>query len=691
MKVKLFFPPHFSFFQPYIALPSLAAFLRQHNFSVSIIDMNIASFHWFLRQEYLSGLLENLKGRKSKFEENVVLSDTDIDHYNAVVRAILAGDTAICQIEEALEFFRISETFCDLKEYVFFERVVQDCFRVIAAAYYPTYISLIDFEMQYSLQSSRQIFDAIDDRTQNPYIQFFEEYLPNKISKQVPGLVGISLTSASQVIPAFTLAKTLKAKKRNIQIVIGGVMANHLAEKVAVLPQLFTLFDYLIKGEGETPLFKLCQSLAGQLSLTSVPNLIYYAGGVIRENGNETLEDVGSLPTPDYSDLPLEQYLAPVPILSIEPARGCYWRKCTFCNQYNIHNNSFRKRSVGLVIADIAALKKKHRTACFNISNEGVPETHLRKMAEAIVEQGLQIQWYAGAQLKGLSRQTCRFLRQAGCRKLIFGLESGSQRVLDLMRKGTNLEKVPTIIQNCTDAGIDVHLYLMVGFPTETLKEIEATRDYVLSLLPFLRRDGFTFYISTFQAMIQAPILEQLGDMGYSIEPKGGAYDLEYVFDWAYHSNRNLGYSKEQLSEIAEQCANRIYSQLPSQTVPEEMTHYMCFVSQETQNIKYHKEKPTNIELNRDTLITKSEMISMQNVKFIGGSNRHDLKQGTIIYNLRTGKHFLLNCPAARLIDNMQQATRLSVLLEKGPFAKKDFELYTKRLIEEDIVSIKED
>jgi len=694
MSILLLFPPYFSFYQPYVALPSLVAFLRNRGICVSLQDCNIASFHWFLKQKYLSGLLEILKSRKNDFEKRDILSDTEFDYYNAVVRAILAGNVAIYRIEEALDFFRTPETFSDFEKYVFFERVIQDCFRLISTVYYPSYISLTDFEMQYSPQSSQQIFDSIEDSAQNPYIQFFEEYLPDKMPDQALDLIGISLTSASQIIPAFTLARILKTKQANIRIVIGGVMASHLADKIKAIPKLFTLFDYLIRGEGETPLHRLCLSISEHLPLSSVPNLIYRDNDVICENEKDSLEKVDSLPTPDYTDLPLDQYLAPIPVLSIEPARGCYWRKCTFCNQYNIHGDSFRKRSVHLVIADIVALKNEHGVVCFNISNEGVPERHLTEMAKAIIEDGLQIQWYAGVQLKGLSHQTCNLLRQAGCRKLIFGLESGCQRVLNLMNKGIDLNEVPKTIQNCTDSGIDIHLYLMIGFPTETFHEIEATRDCVLSLVPYLRKDGFTFYISTFQAMIQAPILEHLQDFGYSVARNEDVYDLEYIFDWELNDKVALGYSKNELEQISCRIAEDIYQQLPAQILPEEMTHYMCFVSQGTRGHQFRrcrKEESLDIELNDDISIIRNDMVSMLEMRLLGGSDNHGLEGGAVAYNLSTGKYFLLNCAAVRIISNLQFPTKLHILFKEDSFPKEEFQLYIKRLIEEDIVSIKED
>ena len=659
IRVKLLFPPHFSVFQPYLALPTLTAFLKERNIAVSQEDLNLASFYYFMQPEYLKKCQDKLENSIRIYEEKDILFEKNQPHYDAICKALLSAPLVIPNIQNAIEFFHSKNDFLDFDKYRLQERIIQQAMQIISVAHYPTNLSLVDFMMDYSPESSKEIFIAIEDKEKNPYIPFFEDYVASELAKNKPDLVGISLTAMSQVIPGLTLANIIKHEFPEVKIVIGGVVPNHLSEQIKSNPKLFTLFDFLIKGEGETPLYRLCESLTGVISLDSVPNLIYSENGSIIETDYFSVEEVNTLPTPDYDGFPLDKYLSPLPLLSVEPARGCYWRKCTFCNQYSIHGNTFRLRDPQLITVDLEILQTKYRAGLFNISNEGVPEKHIKQISEGIIKAGMDIQWYAGAKMKKpVSNDFYTILRNAGCRKLIFGLESGSQRVLDIMKKGTTLGEVPRTLQNLTNAGIDAHLYLMIGFPTEDLEEIKATQDFLLKILSNVNKEGFTFYISVFQAMIAAPIINQLSQLSYEIMPKGDDYDLTYIFKHELINNKEIQcFSRDKLEKISADMASVIYSHLPLQTIPDELTHYMCYrlldhknSDNSTGNCKNQKTSYESL-LKNQGCIRKNNWVSLRDIKFVKNPFGEQYSKITIVYNFLNDGYYLLNEDAIEYLN----------------------------------------
>lgn len=677
---KLIFPPHFSVNQPYIAIPVLTAFLKERGIPVSQEDLNLTSFHYFMQPEYLHRCTEKVESRLRDYESKSFLPHESQRHYESICKALLSATMVIDNIDKALRFFDSPDGFLDFDEYSLNERIIQQAMQLVSAAHYPTTLSLIDFIMHHSSGSSREIMTAVEDDKTNPYVTFLHEYVTEKLKAEKPTLMGISITALSQVIPGLTLARIIKRELPDSKIVLGGVIPTHLSDKIKVTPDLFNLFDYIIKHEGETPLFRLCQSIMGEIPLDEVPNLICLRSGVVCDSSLQTQENVDMLPTPDFNELPLEQYLSPLPVFSIELARGCYWRKCVFCNQYSTRGKVFRLRNLQRILGDIKQLQRLHNANLYNFANEGISAKHLCDVAETILANQLDIRWYAGARLKkDFTAEVCGLLRQSGCQRLNFGLESGSQRVLDIMKKGIELKDVPQILRNCTSAGIDVTLYLMLGFPTETTEEIRTTEEFVLSNLSNLNRETFTFYISVFQAMIGSPIINQLPKFGYKIVSDSSYYDLEYMPEFQPRKSSISAFSREKLEEISMQMAKDIYAHLPPQSAPDDITHSICYnflsetYPQRASTGLKAAEMKINYELllNNQSVLQKREWVALRQFKFLQNQKRKKIQKGilrshyVIAYNLLTGKYYLLNREAGDYLTFLQLPRKTSELVEE--------------------------
>ncbi|MBC7238326.1 MAG: hypothetical protein H5T69_21000, partial [Chloroflexi bacterium] len=196
--------------------------------------------------------------------------------------------------------------------------------------------------------------------------------------------------------------------------------------------QLFDLFDSAIYFEGERALLGLIEALDHGGSLAKVPNLIYRRGDEIRVNPPASPEELETRPLPDYEGLPLDRYLAPERIFPVEACRGCYWRRCAFCNLGYGQSDVYRARSPQSVVEEMAALQGRYNVRFFFFVDEALPPTLLAGLSKAISERGLDVRWAACVRFEPhIESSLLQAMREAGCRMLMYGLESGAQRVLE--------------------------------------------------------------------------------------------------------------------------------------------------------------------------------------------------------------------------------------------------------------------
>jgi len=211
-----------------------------------------------------------------------------------------------------------------------------------------------------------------------------------------------------------------------------------------------------------------------------VPNLIHRDNGRIIYNLTEDPEPINHLPTPDFTGLPLERYLMEALMIPLMTTRGCYWGKCTFCTYREIHNRGVEKRDPSLIVKDMQFLSKTHQCHFFRMVDDAISPGTCKALARAILDAGLDIKWKVSARLeKAFTPELCRLMAEAGCDKVLFGLESYNQRVLDRMGKGIRVAHVKPVLRHFKQAGIKTHVSIMVGFPTETREEAGQTRRFI--------------------------------------------------------------------------------------------------------------------------------------------------------------------------------------------------------------------
>jgi radical SAM superfamily enzyme YgiQ (UPF0313 family) len=341
--------------------------------------------------------------------------------------------------------------------------------------------------------------------------KFFDDLVEPVLSLE-PHIIGFSILFSQQLFFALALAKI--CKKVGAAIVFGGATFSVMPDPGRLFStptpvragkekgnlDLGAMIDFLIVGEGEAGLKALTENFAsGQRQPADIPGLVCRKGGKLRGSTPLAIQDLNRLPPPDFSDFALPEYHSPVPVLPYLSSRGCPWRRCAFCTHQKTYL-AYREEDPALTAERIAFLQEKHGVSYFALVDEMVHPRRMERLSSLLMRKGTRVFWSAYA--RPAKKFTPELLERAYCsgaRVLMWGLEAGSQRVLDLMRKGTKVEEVSRVLEAAHGAGIWNLAFVLFGFPTETkaewrstLRLLESCRDRIdaLSKSQFVLLEG---------------------------------------------------------------------------------------------------------------------------------------------------------------------------------------------------------
>src|SRR5881296_1502493 len=562
MKVSLLFPPTWHPSQPYLSLPSLTGFLAQAGIkNVTQRDLGIELLDTVLTQQYGEEVYARLveKAKKRERERTGETGPSSAEHYTRVVEALDRFPYLIDRIEPAKHSLR-GEEFYELDRYREGLFLIDKWLELVSTLYFPTRMTVVDNQFSsYSIYSSKDIAKAIRDEEQNPYIELIRAHILPSILAEQPDLVGVSITATSQIIPGLTLCRLIKETSPTVHVTIGGSIFTRLVDNLRRCASLFDLTDDFIVFEGETALLELINQLDGKRDFSKVPNLIYRQSGKITVNQPFYSENINDLPAPNYDGFPLRRYLAPETVLPVQFSRGCYYKDCAFCALTLDHQN-FRQRAPEKVVDDLKGLMARYQTPFFFFTDECFALSPTRRLCSQLVEAGVNAQWTCEMRFeKNLTRDLLKLMRDAGCLKIVFGLESYNQRVMDFMKKGIQREHVNRIVDDCLDLDIAVHCYILIGFPTETEAEAMETANFILGHTRLHSSYGFSCQPCLFDLEKEAPIMSDPASYGIRRIMRPASEDL------------SLGYFYEVMEGMKPDEAERVY-----QHVYEKVSEVVC-------------------------------------------------------------------------------------------------------------------
>ena len=567
MKTALVFPPQWYPSQPYLALPTLKAYLETKGHEVDQFDFNVESYDLFLSRVYLERCINKIQSRLSKQEQSNEDREAEPIH-----RQILEDtnylETIFSEINDAKQVLRDEERFFQFEEYKNAYTTLKVAMQLISYAHFPSKIDLDSFFMKGNPEENLQgILTATQDATKNPFLELYENDLLKKTDWRQYGLVGISIIHAGQVIPGLTLARVLRDRYPHLHIVIGGsVFARHqdiLEDKKILFDEMF---HSIVLFEGEHPLDQLINQLRDSKPLDTVPNLIYIKNGEVIRNASAKALSYDQLACPNFDDLPLSKYLMPYPVLPYMASRGCYWGKCTFCTHSFIYDSHYRKENEERVAEELDYLGKKYKTKYFTFSDEAISPNAFDRMSKAILSQGVEMRALGMLKFESDSVETVELFEnmyKAGFLMLFFGLESANDRILSIIEKGCDQATEKRVLENSSLAGIWNHLYLFFGFPTEEKHEAQETIDFTVQHGEL--GDGTVHSVgqSVFSLEKDSAIYHNPAKFQINKILRDPKRDMAIIFDYEI----DKGMSKDEVLNIYESFEKIIEANFPSRSI----------------------------------------------------------------------------------------------------------------------------
>lgn len=283
------------------------------------------------------------------------------------------------------------------------------------------------------------------------------------------------------------------AKRRGIPVILGGPAFNHEATANAwrSVPGLTAI----VGGEVDFALPRIVETAIAGGDLLAFNGVVLPDGS--RSQSAYPLRDLDHLPVPDFTDFPWDRYR--IRVIPVMTGRGCQWNNCTFCSDIvSASGRTFRTRSVDAIMEEIRELSGRHGSTNFtflDLKMNSNPVTW-RGVIEEIQRNAPGAQWIGTVHVdprtdNGLTRGELHAAAAAGMRRVSFGLETGSQRLLDKMRKGCSVESNSEFIRNAFDAGISIRCTMFSGYPGETVEDLRLTASFLEHHARYLDRVRF--------------------------------------------------------------------------------------------------------------------------------------------------------------------------------------------------------
>ena len=303
--------------------------------------------------------------------------------------------------------------------------------------------------------------------------QFFVEFGPDMV---------IIATSTPTIHTDLLMARLAKEKAGAFTVLVDTHVTVFHKELVAE-----PFVDAAVRGEFESAVPEVADAVSRGSDLDRIPGVTWRRGAEVVVNPDRPLlKDLDDLPWPDRDMVPAEQYIVGLrtqdPCFMVMASRGCPFR-CTFCLWVPVmFNNKVRFRDVEKVVDEIAHLQDRYgaREVFFHDDTVNITVRRVEEICHAILRRRLKIGWIANFRADQTTPELFRLMKRAGCTKILLGVESGSQKLLDeTIDKEITLKEVEDTIRWAKDAGIRVHCTYSLGAPGETRETLRETLEFI--------------------------------------------------------------------------------------------------------------------------------------------------------------------------------------------------------------------
>jgi len=314
-----------------------------------------------------------------------------------------------------------------------------------------------------------------------------QEEAANRILKRNPNYVGITAVTID-IHNAADLAKRLKELNPEVITIIGGV---HVTAVPYETMMRFEQFDIAVINEGEVTINELINALSKKEDPSNVKGILFRRDKKLVATAlREFTIDLDILPMPAWDLLPFlpQYYRSPAysidrsPSSSLITTRGC-GSGCTFCFQ-GAFGRTIRMNSAGYIFSMVRHLYYNYGIRNIRILDDNflLNRKRIKDVCEMLIKEKLDITFSCLSRVDTITPEIIKLLKMAGCWQLIYGIESGSQKILDAVKKKVTLSQIERALKWTKQARIRSLGYFMIGFPFETEETIKETIDFALRL-----------------------------------------------------------------------------------------------------------------------------------------------------------------------------------------------------------------
>lgn len=453
--LSLVIPPLIRPCQPDTGVLALAEYLRLRGIGVKLIDASLDFFYSILSAESLS-----------RHADELALCGASSN------RAGIARKIAR-RSQRTIEALRNPATYRTVGQYRTILGELTETLKLVSQ-WEHCLITVSDF--QHRELSPLCSADLVSIAREPERLPTYGHLLPTvkQILDDDPMIVGISCTYLSQVLHSAAVVGLLRQHGFTGTLVVGGALFDSWLVHLNPRSRLFEIWDAIVLGPGEDFLSSFCLNQ----NLNKCSGLLYPS----RQIWNPLKisdSQIGFLPA--LEGIRWHQYLAPVPILPLATARGCYWKRCAFCPETVGLGTRYQQGNAELIARQMLCAKDEYGIGLFHLTDSAISPIMMLKLSEILADQ--DIRWYGFARLERqlLDPDFAQILYRGGCQMLQLGVESASDRLLTMMGKGVCIERATAILHNLHQSGIRTYAYMLFGLPTETIAEAHTTLDWMRS------------------------------------------------------------------------------------------------------------------------------------------------------------------------------------------------------------------
>ena len=501
--ILLITPPFTQLNTPYPATAYLKGFLQTRGFQAAQCDLGIDTMLRIFSRSGISAVFQGINNR-TDFSPNIMrmihLQEDYIRNIDDAIRYLQGKNPTLAHriaqrnlLPEAGRFAQMADL-----EWAFGSMGVQDRARHIATLFLEDLSDLIRETTdpwfgftRYAERISRSAeqFDALEDALAGPE-SFTDchmlDILRSRITEVQPVMVALTVPFPGNLYAALRCGQWLHQHHPEIKVAMGGGYANTELRSLKD-PRVFKYVDFITLDDGEAPVEQLLKFVRGGIPKDLLKRTFTLSEGAVSWYDNKLVTDYKQTETgtPDYSGLPLDQYISAIDVLNpmhrlwsdgrwnkLTMAHGCYWGKCTFCDISLDYIKRYEPLTAAILCDRMQELTERTGVNGFHFVDEAAPPSLMKALSLEIIRRGMVVSWWTNIRFeKSFTRDLCQLLRRAGCIGVSGGLEVASDRLLALIKKGITVEQVAKVNRHFTEAGIMVHAYLMYGFPSQSAQE----------------------------------------------------------------------------------------------------------------------------------------------------------------------------------------------------------------------------